>query len=382
MKKLVALLLACMMLLTAGVAMAEGTVYSAYDPISLADETAAEAIRPITHGLTLVEGATELPNDIEYTFTVGDLTVVKPEGMNTTDYVNMVTGAPSFSDANKTITYTTADFESGSTATKTLNIDWSAVTVKEPGVYRWTLTKVMATDSERKPSNDNEISYLFVSVINVNGSLKVHSANLTTDENYSNKGALADTYPAQKLNLSVAKVVSGNQGSKSQYFEFTVQLKLPTSVETPINITGISATVPATVYHGTKQNILTFTPQSDSDYTHTATFWMKHGETAVISGLPYGASYNITENDATCKDYTGVTNAVVGDTEGIPEDRNSYSVTDGKLTGNTTVTFTNTKETTVPTGIDLQTGAPIMGLLLAASMLLMLFISKRREAAE
>ena len=384
MKKLFAFLLACMMLLSVTTAFAADDIVSAYTAVQLDDALPAGTIRSVSHTLALVDGATELPYEFSYTFSIGSLEVVAPTDIEETKYSALVEGSPVLADGNKTITYTSADFDGVTQKTKTLAVDWSNVKVKEPGVYRWKVTKTLspnASDGD-KPSENNPTSYLFVSVVDENGKLVVSSANLATNEALTEKNGFNDTYPAQQLDLSVSKKVTGNQGSKSQYFEFTVQLKLPAGYSTDkIAISGINATVPATAYHGTQTNTLTFAPISDSNYNYQATFWLKDGDTAKISGLPYGSSYDITENKATCEGYSGVSTEIDGDTDAIKSD-NKYSVTDGKLTGTTTVAYTNTKDSTVPTGIDLQTGAPIMGLLMAAAMMLMLFAGKRKEAAE
>lgn len=41
--------------------------------------------------------------------------------------------------------------------------------------------------------------------------------------------------------------------------------------------------------------------------------------------------------------------------------------------------YTNDKPFTVPTGISLHTAAPVMGILLAMSLLAILFVGKRKE---
>lgn len=384
MKKLFAFLLACMMLLSVTTAVAAEDVVSAYTPVQLDNTLPQGTIRTVSHTLELVDGATELPCEVSYIFEVGNLEVIAPSGVSESKYNALVEGAPVIKEEDKKITYTDADFEQSLKSTKTLAVDWSGVKVKEPGVYSWKVTKTMTTTATDgiKPSENNPTSYLFVSVVDEGGVLKVSSANLATNEALSEKNGFNDTYPAQKLDLSVKKEVTGNQGSKSQYFEFTVQLKLPSGYKTDnIVISGIEATVPATAYHGTQTNSLTFAPISDSAYNYQATFWLKDGDTARISGLPYGSSYDITENKTTCEGYSSVSTAVDGDADAIKSD-DKYSVTDGKLTGSTVVTYTNDKSATVPTGIDLQTGAPIMGLLMAAAMMLMLFAGKRKEAAE
>ncbi|MBQ2952512.1 MAG: hypothetical protein IJE07_03045 [Clostridia bacterium] len=366
MKKFIALLttmmLLCMMLSTA---MAD-SVYTEQTP-------AQTQVSTVTHTLTLTESdMTQLPYNVTYTFTVGDeVTIVQP-----TDIVNKslaVEGKPSIA----AITYTPASVFTNKTCTQELAIDWSNVKIKEPGVYRWAVTKsVTDTDPIGDATNNSETLYLFAYATDNGGSLVISSVGLTHDANMSAaKGNLNDSYPVQTLNLSITKNVTGNQGSRDQYFKFTVSLTSPTgSADQTYDITGHDVTVPQTAYHNSTTNVEKITV---SNGTGSVELWLKHGQTVTIKNILYGTAYTITESENT--DYT-VKSSITGDTTGTTAD--GATASDTSLTASTTVAFTNDKQAVVPTGVVLNSGAPIMGLLLAAALLLVVNAGKRKTVVE
>ena len=366
MKKFVALLttmmLLCMMLPTAMAASA----YTEQTP------TAAQ-IPAVSHTLTLTEtDMTSLPYAITYTFTVGeDVTIMQPA-----DVINKklaVEGTPSIAP----LTYTPDSVFTNKACTQELAIDWSNVVIKEPGVYRWTVTKTVSdTDPVGNPTNNSETLYLFAYATDNSGSLVISGVGLTHDANLSaTKGDLNDSYPVQTLNLAISKTVTGNQGSKDQYFKFTVNLTSPSgSADQTYTITGHDVTVPQTAYNNATKNVETITVTGGKG---TVDLWLKHGQTVTIKNMLYGTAYTITESENT--GYT-VTSAITGDTADATA--NGATASDTALTASTTVAFTNDKQAVVPTGVVLNTSAPLMGLLLAAALLLMINAGKRKFEAE
>lgn len=390
MKKLFAILLACVMLLNMGAAMAEEETEttSAYAPVQVPGLTTS-----YPHTLELTGEITSLNYDIPYSFSFSSnpLTIMQPEGIVNTDMA--VTGTPRIT--TQEIKYTSEDDFSADNAslTKYFTVDWSTVYFKEPGVYRWTVEKTVVDNdpTENEPSNNSSVFYLFVFVTDNADALKVESYGLTSRANLDTapdgaidvKGALNDQYPSALVDLSVGKIVTGDQGSKNKYFAFNINLKAPTgSNAEDYNITykngskDWDGSYEATAYNassGTNPNSVRVSATGT-----TFTLYLKHGQTASIVGLPYNTSYTITEVPS---GYTVKEIVASGDSP-TTVDKGAAKASDTSLSQDTSVTFTNEKIAITPTGIDLQTGAPIMGLLLAASMLLMLFISKRREAAE
>ena len=348
----------------------------------------------IKHTLSLTDMMTELEDGITITYKFAvvenSLDVLLPEeGFK--NQSQAVTGAPTIAD----IVYN-QDTSFGTTASneQPLTINWKNVSIMEPGLYTWKVTKSVettgTTDSPSNSENDNGF-YIWAYAAIDSGTLKVMNTGLArsvSGSTLSDKDNLEDQYPEKKVSLSVGKNVSGTMASTEQYFKFSITLNTVAS-ETPYTITytqnGVNSTdysVPATAYHDEQTDnpasvTVTTTPT-------TVTMWLKHGQVATINGLPYGSSYTILEGDDTLtySDFTiSATINESGDQTDVSNVASTRTVSDNYLTRDTTVTYTNTKNATVPTGITLNTAAPMAGILLAISLLGILFIGKRKEYA-
>ena len=343
---------------------------SAYDAVTPANGQ-------ISHTMTLTGEPYYLDYTIKYSFAASDPAVLSPDGLTPAD---VITGTPTIAD----VSYGPADDFASATdhkITKTAAVDWSGVTFKEPGIYYWKVTKT--ADKGGAPqvlSNISPETYLFAFITDVNGTLTAAATGLSTTAELTAKVDLQDQYPATTADLSVGKTVTGNQGSKDQYFKFVISVTPAGSAARTYTISGFdpAATVNASPYNdGAVQPT---SPVSMTGGTATEiTVWLKHGQTVKIEDLPYGSSYTVTE---TAEGYTA-TYAVTGDNTKTEQGDNASgsgtSVTDPSVTADTTVQFTNDKTVTPPTGIDLATGAPVMGLILAAVLLMLVFAPKRRE---
>lgn len=364
MKKMFALLLAAMMLL----AMMPAAM--AYEPAVLPANTT------VNYDMTLtLKDAEKLPYNITYMFSADDPTIFQPTGINEDEIDQAVTGVPSLSN----VEFKTTDKFTNKVCTKELVINWSNVTIKEPGIYSWKITKTYAfdgptSDEANQPSNNNSPFYLFAYVIEDNGTLKLEQVKLTSDETLNDKFTkFGDSYPATTLTLSLSKTVQGNQGSKNQYFKYTISLKSPTTTDVNYGtITGHDDTIPATVYNEGGNNA---TSTMDESGNKVITLWLKHGQTATISGLLFNTTYTIVEEPA---GYEVKTISITGDTAATSNTATA-TASDTALTTSATVAYTNEKNATVPTGIELETTAPIVGMILAMAMLALMLIGKRKE---
>ncbi len=359
-------LFASLMVLAMMVSMMTGAM--AYDSVKPTDDNPA-----LTHTLTLSKPEmTGLSYNIEYTFSVASTAdVVQPSDIAFPDLA--VTGKPVISP----ITYGPSDSFTNRQCTKPLEIDWSGVSIKEPGVYRWAVQKtVVDNDPDFNATNDSENLYMFVYVTDNNGKLTISGIGLTSVEALNGgaetKGNLNDSYPAQTLDLTITKNVSGNQGSKDQYFKFTIQLTSPAgATSTTYKISGHDRSIPKTAYHDAVENIPEYITVASGQKAEVV-LYLKDGQSVTISDLIFGTSYTVTESDNT--GYT-VTSTATGDTEGVIYSNNNATVSDSTLKVATTVAYNNFKEATVPTGIIPMSGAPIMMMLAAAVMML---INKRK----
>lgn len=345
------------------------------------------------HTLTLTEANLQkLPDGtvLQYNYSVGNAEMKIPsidEDGNTV-YTNGeakgVTGKPTITGTNGT---SSAVFDEDSefvdgVSTVEMTVDWTGVTVTEPGSYLWKVTKAIDLENSQnhsdKYSDEDTAFYLFVIVINsnTNDKLQVKSVGIDMkDELNAKTGSVNDTFPVKKVSLQIKKTIQGELASANQYFPFKVQLN---TLPGTYNITGIVSNVPVTAYNTSQVNPETILVQGNGQ--GEVKIWLKHNEVAKIEELPFGSSYTIIE-EIGATDGFKVSANVEGDVVETSNVANDYTVTDTSLTSDTTVTYTNTKKATTPTGITLQTAAPVMGILLAMSLLAVLYLGKRRESA-
>lgn len=163
-----------------------------------------------------------------------------------------------------------------------------------------------------------------------------------------------NTYSAGSL--SVTKNVAGNLGDREKYFAITVTLtgEAGKTYADSYPVTGGSKLVDGAA-DAAAATISVGTP---------ATFYLKHGETLTIANLPYGVTYTVTEADYSSEDYT---QKIV-----FSDDANKKidSASD-------TVDITNTKGTTVDTGVVLDS-LPYILLIAVAVVGVVAFTAKKR----
>ncbi len=149
--------------------------------------------------------------------------------------------------------------------------------------------------------------------------------------------------PSLNRVLTVTKTVSGNMASRDQKFDFTATFSDSNGVAYQDGL--VTARYP----DGTEV-VLTL------DSTGSATFQLAHGE-SIRFVLPPDTQYTVTEASNDYKVTWRVNNGAV----------QPGSVASGTLSENQTVTFTNTKQGVIPTGLDFTVKA-----LLGAGLLLIL----------
>lgn len=412
MKKLFALLLTVVMMASMMVpAMAAYTEITpgATETINGVQHT---NVTTIPHSLQLTRDAdTRLDYTITYSYDISNPVVVKAGADGSIDAnlaANAVTGKPSIAP----IVYTPDDVfsEGEKICEKTLIVDWTNVKIKEPGIYRWDITQSYNVDTvpgtPDKPSNAAEHFYLYMYVTDYeteDGGFALRATPLISKSTPDTNGmppvkadkpeSLPETYPAKTVDLEITKTVAGTQGSKEQYFPFTITLTAPQApskavtfqiLATP-NSTYTAGTIPATAYHGAETNPSTITLPTTTN-TVSTTVWLKHGQSVTIHDLIYGTQYTITEGlfDGQTGYNAGYTVTATtekgNDISGAVDsaDPNTVKDTDG-LKDSARVDYTNTKELDVPTGISLQSGAAFFGIVLAMGMMVLLFVGKRKE---
>ena len=258
-------------------------------------------------------------------------------------------------------------------ATESFDIDFTGVTFPEAGVYRYVITE----NDVQSPYNitssnpqyiDVYVEYAaleaggFADTLTIQGVfMHTDDSNLTDTSATPVKSSSFDNMYTT-YDLTVAMNVSGNQADKEDYFKFTITVNCPvddtyaidTANTTSANNTGIALDV--------------------TNGTGTVDIYLKNGESALVKGLPVGTTYTVTDESGTYTATYVVTvngSIIISDGSG-----NEYKNTDG-ITGDTNITFTNTRGGVIPTGIIL-TVAPFAVLMLVGIAGATVIVKKKR----
>lgn len=363
-RKLAAALLTCTMMVSmlGMTAMAENTPVTgaaagaSFTKYLVMDQDAnvPNAVFSYTVSPGTAENATETTPEIKAG--IGDVTV--------TDTV-FEAGDPTYAAVENGDTVTLAAGQKY--AKETATVDFSAVNFTEPGIYRYVITENGTNDGVTNDTDNTiQLDVYVVSdadgVLSINGYVFPDGDDNDADEDTAKVDGFVNTYDT--TNITLEKLVTGNQGNRNQYFSFNVV---------------IDDAVPGTVYtvsggKSTNPTVLT----ADTNGTVTGTFELKDGDMLTIKGLTDATTYTITEDDYSSQGYTTKWDdaaSTVYDTDEAAE-----GLTTGKLTVEAAqnVTFENAKEVVTPTGIVMSI-APYILMVVFAGVFAVMFLRKRRE---
>lgn len=271
-------------------------------------------------------------------------------------------------------------------------VDFSGVTYKEPGVYRYVVTEsgeaqgVTHKDNSDPHKAEDRVKALDVYVTDASdGKLVVSSYVMHDDENATQKlkGDNKDTNFEHLLTTSdvtLSKKVTGNQGSRDEYFKFTVNIKgADRGTKFIVDLSNADVTTKANGVN-TETHVNPALLTAGEDGTLTQDFWIQNGQSIKIQGLGGSTGYTVTEAENAYK--TNV--AVTGDTTNAAENDIAAvagkAVTDKAVSKDTTVAYTNNKKGTVPTGIVMPiAGATSIMLIGGAGVGYFILKNKKRE---
>lgn len=232
------------------------------------------------------------------------------------------------------------------TAVITLPENYSSV-----GVYTYTFTEIPG-ETAGVTYYDKEIKLVVTVLQGENGKLRVAAVHTETEGGKSKTDKFPNVYSAGSL--AITKVVTGNMGDQSKYFNVTVTLNGEEGKEYAESyaVTGGS-------FSGNPESIKIDVPTE---------FQLKHGDTITIENLPYGVTYTVAEDDYR--------------TEGYREAQIDFKDKNKTIdTASDTVTITNNKNQDVDTGILLD-NVPYVLLLACVFGGMSVFFAKRRGSRE
>lgn len=261
--------------------------------------------------------------------------------------------------SNKGLTSTENTGEKTKTITANLSAEIKTSLFKAPGIYRYKITQ---TPSELDGLN---VTYkeLFLDVYveneeNGGSGYVVKGCILSTEAGSGEKTAgFLNKYATHKL--AITKVVKGNQGDKNKDFKFTVTIK--------------GAAGESYEYATVKNGATTMNPTPATSGT-AVTVSLKHGESVIVYGLSSNDTYAINEADYSGAGYK--TSYKIGKSGTEVESKDIKATPIGA--SDALVTFTNTKEVTVPTDV-IRTVVPYAAIVAFAAVMGVVFFRPRRN---
>lgn len=258
-----------------------------------------------------------------------------------------------------TVTGTTVD--STKNGTVTINLP----TYETVGIYKYELTPSYTVSNDAGVSYDNQHLYVTVTVKQTDNGLERAVAVHRGSADGGKTGDIALKYSTGKL--TVTKKITGNLGDKQKKFDFKVELTGPDGKK-------INGTYHYTVPGSTVAKTITFT-NGKATVTDVS---LANDESIVITDLPAGVSYDVSElnGDAVAEDGTG--KAADGYT--LKSVEKSDSTETIAANDADTETYTNDKsETNIDTGV-LLNNAPYIAIIGGAAVVAIYVVNKRRHS--
>lgn len=165
--------------------------------------------------------------------------------------------------------------------------------------------------------------------------------------------------------LEVSKEVTGNLGDTTK--EFSVDVTFTATKDIKSDITYVDGT-----------DTKSIAAADMSDGSEKVTITVKHGETVKFTNIPDGVSYTVDEADYTTGEKNGENGYDAPKYNGVEAENATGSIENTKTA---TVKITNNKETTVATGISMDT-IPYIVVLAVAVFGLVAVVANKRRAAE
>ena len=286
-----------------------------------------------------------------------------------------------------------------------VTVDFTGVTFSEPGVYRWVITETAMTSAQTElgfvadadPTRVLDVHVRDDGYDSTSGHYKLAIVGYVLHNNPAYQPlddagasvtpvepdlagdatkAIGYTNTYETHDLTITNTIDGNQASHDKYFKYTLTLAdagnatkltvVTTNLDTPTSANAATLDAYETQVNpsmGASDGTDATTGRyivTGSDGTLTRDFYLQHGQSITIQGLPLNAHYTVAE---IAEDYspsaviTGDTisgktgSTAVAMTESAGTSTTTATVTDSDLTADTTIAFTNTRKGTIPTGV-------------------------------
>jgi pilin isopeptide linkage protein len=356
-------------------------VYTASIPsgAEISDYQSPEETFSFTAGDAPAEGKTETATSATNTATLAALsqtswntdttTVQELTALSEASQNEIKTAVP------QTVSIGTAAYDAGGATAagtkKTVNVTVSQDGYTKPGVYYY--------DFHEFGGNTAGVTYdgttyrVAVTISKENGALAATGIKLVNKTSGAKGASVANAYGAGELTFT--KTVAGNLGDADKEFQVTVTLTAPAeksrTVRSTIGVTGQNA--PQT------GELTSIQPRDWSNGKVQKTFTVKGGTSITLKNIPETVKCLVKENDYSGDGYT-TTYTYNGQTIADPtvDENLSQTMVGGQQMK---VDITNTRDTTIDTGV-FTTNMPYILILLAAigGAVVFIVIARKRRA--
>ena len=290
-------------------------------------------------------------------------------------------------------------------AMKTAKLDLSAVTFKEPGVYRYIITE---SGTNQAITNDADLTRVLdvyvndASTTDTDGKLTkkltiagyvLHSnaddePDVAAGEDFGSAGSYTDkksqgfTNSYDTSDLTLRKQVTGNQASRDKYFEFTLNIAAA-QPNTKYNVVideadATSKANAATIDANAGQaNVTSIT--TDDDGKATQKFYLQHGQQITVQGLAKNTTYAVTENT---EDYKSTANTAAAPVVDTKADTEAAPVDGTIVSTDLTTGFLNTRDGVIPTGVIMAVAPFAVVTLLGGAGIVTMVMKKNKKEDE
>ena len=328
MKKLLSLALALIMVLTLTVAVA------AEDPADMTQVT-------IDVTYTATNTGTTSPAET-FSFSVVKTSVSHAAaGVTTEDMPNIAVGGVAFVEG---------EAAQGGTMVKPMTITLPPVDdFPSVGIYTYTIQPQEGTTAG-VAYYTKDIRLVITVIETADGQRRIAAIHTESGEPGDTEKSNDIEYTYSAGSLSVTKSVTGNLGDRAKEFNVWVTFTAPEA--------GV---VNSTISYIVDGETKTIAPAEWEENTASVQIALHHEETVTFTNIPYGVTYHVAEDSYEAEDY-----------------KTSYNKQDGTIgAASDAVTITNTKGTTVDTGIALDS-LPYVLLIAVAVVGVVAFTAKKR----
>lgn len=290
-------------------------------------------------------------------------------------------------------------------AMKTAKLDLSAVTFKEPGVYRYIITE---SGTNQAITNDADLTRVLdvyvndASTTDTDGKLTkkltiagyvLHSnaddePDVAAGEDFGSAGSYTDkksqgfTNSYDTSDLTLRKQVTGNQASRDKYFEFTLNIdnaQPNTKYAVVIDDADVKSQANAATIDANANQVNVTSITTDENGKATQKFYLQHRQQVTVQGIAKDTTYALTENT---EDYKSTANTAASSVVTIKTGTDSAEVNGTIASKDLTTGYLNTRDGVIPTGV-IMTVAPFAAVtLLGAAGMVTIKMRKKEDDAE